>query len=280
MNEASGPNADQKQAWNGELGRSWVTLQDRYETMLRPYAAQLLAAAGVGAREDVLDVGCGCGETTLLAAERTSGRVLGVDLSEPMLAVARARVAGAGGGNATFLHADAQTHPFQADSFDVALSRFGVMFFDDPVAAFANLADAVRPGGRMAFLCWQEQARNGHRMVPWRALASVVPLLEDAAPPPAYSLADPDRVRDVLHSAGWRHVDLAAVQEPLLVGTDAGDATDFMMSQPATRTLLAEVDEATTAAAAAAVRQAFAQHVTPAGVLLGSAAWLVTARRP
>jgi len=272
-------NDEQAKAWNGELGRAWVAMQHRYEAMLYPYAGRLLRAAALTESDNVLDVGCGCGATTLLAAEQTSGSVHGVDLSEPMLDVARSRAAAAGATNVTFEQVDAQTHAFGEPGLDVLLSRFGVMFFDDPKAAFTNIGRAVRPGGRIAFVCWQAQARNEHRIVPWQALTSVVPLPEDAAPPAAYSLADPARVRSLLSSTGWRDVELADIHEPLMLGADAGDATDFMMGQTVVRTMLAEADEPTTAAAAAAVREALTQHETPDGVYLGSAAWLVTARR-
>jgi len=272
-------NVDQAQAWNGEMGRFWVRMQDRYEAMLDPYLGHLLQATYLTDGENVLDVGCGCGATTLLAAERTSGSVHGVDLSEPMLDVARSRAAAAAATNVTFEQVDAQTHAFAEHGFDLVLSRFGVMFFDEPVEAFRNLARATRNGGRMAFVCWQAMDRNEQRMVPMRALASLVSPPEDAAPPPGFSLADPERVRHVLSSAGWRDIEVAGLHEPLLIGADPHDAAEFTMGQPATRTLLGDADDPTIAAAFDAVREAFTGHATSAGVLLESAAWLVTARR-
>ncbi len=275
------PNTDQAELWNGELGRSWVQQQERYETMLRPFLSPLLAAADVRPADRVLDVGCGCGTTTLAAAELAgAGHVLGVDLSEPMLEVAQARAADAGQASVHFLRADAQQADLGAGgAFDVVLSRFGVMFFDEPGAAFANLAASARPRGRLAFVCWQEMARNAQRMLPLQALASVVPLPEDAPTPAAFSLADPATVHRVLSAAGWRDVTVSALHEPLLLGADADDATRFMLGQPASRALLADADEGTATAAAAALREALQPFQAATGVWLGSAAWLVTAHR-
>src|SRR6185437_3929428 len=148
-------NTDQAEHWNaGDGVAHWVRNQDRYDRMNAPFAAMILDAAGLRPGPDVLDVGCGCGGTTLAAARLVApGQAVGLDLSGPMLARARADAEAAGLGNLLFLQGDAQVHELDAARFDVVLSRFGVMFFTDPVAAFANLRSATRPGGRLVFAC-------------------------------------------------------------------------------------------------------------------------------
>jgi ubiquinone/menaquinone biosynthesis C-methylase UbiE len=166
-------NAGQYEHWNAEEGEHWVTHQQGYDTQLRAFGDRMLQAALIGPTDKVLDVGCGTGATTLAAAVATRGDVLGVDLSQPMLQVARARATALGRSNVRFEQADAQTHPFTPAGFDVVISRFGVMFFDDPVAAFANLARATRPGGRLVVTCWQELVANEFVLVPSIALAAL-----------------------------------------------------------------------------------------------------------
>lgn len=276
-------NAEQTEQWNGETGQFWAEHEDHFDAMLSPLTTHLVAAAAVGSADRVLDVGCGCGATTRMVAEQASaGTVLGVDLSEPMLARARQQVADAGLRNARFERGDAQVHDFAEDAFDLVISRFGMMFFDDPPAAFSNLTLALRPGGRIVFLCWQELARNEQRVVPLNAIAAHVPVPDvgnQDAPGP-FSLADPARVRDLLVGAGLCDIVAASVTEPVVVGANASEAAEFARHLPTIRSLLAAADETAAAAAVAAVREALVPYETPAGVLLGSAAWLVTARRP
>jgi ubiquinone/menaquinone biosynthesis C-methylase UbiE len=144
-------NTEQYDAWNGDIGQRWVANPDRRDRMLAPVASILIAAADLTPGEAVLDIGCGCGTTTLAAARAVgpAGTVAGIDISDLMLDVARQRADAAGITNMTLLQADAQVHDFDADSIDVAISRFGTMFFADPDAAFANIATALRPGARL-----------------------------------------------------------------------------------------------------------------------------------
>jgi len=144
-------NTEQFDAWNGESGLRWIADPDRRDGVLQPVADALLEAAQLQGGERVLDVGCGCGATTLAAARAIApnGEVVGADLSEPMIDVARRRAADAGVDNVAFVQADAQTHDFGAPTFDVVMSRFGTMFFADPAAAFANIASSMGPGGRL-----------------------------------------------------------------------------------------------------------------------------------
>src|SRR6266545_366761 len=187
-------NTAQSEAWNGDEGQYFVAQRARHERMGQQHTARLLATAAIGPAEVVLDVGCGCGETTNGAARPArSGRALGVDLSAVMLAEARRLAGREGVRNARFEQADAQVHAFPAAGFDVAISGFGVMFFADPHAAFANIAAALRPGGRLAFLCWQEMTANEWLTVPFAAVAAHVtlPELPAADEPGPCSLADP-----------------------------------------------------------------------------------------
>ena len=154
-------NQDQRDAWNGDSGQRWVADADHRDAIHAPVAEALIAAAHLTAGEDVLDIGCGCGATTLAAGrDATPGTATGIDLSAPMLDIARHRADAADDATVSYLEADAQTHPFAPGAYDVAISRFGTMFFDDPVAAFANVAHGVRPGGRLCFATWQPLEAN------------------------------------------------------------------------------------------------------------------------
>src|SRR5258708_26419312 len=210
-------NQDQVEHWNdSEETGDWVTYQERYDRMLEPFAGLMLDAAALSPGEQVLDVGCGCGATTLAAARAVApGAVTGIDLSAAMLARARENAAKASLVNASFEQADAQVHQFGA-SYDRVISRLGVMFFADPVAAFANLLAATRPGGRLAFACWQPLADNEWLLVPLAALAEHAPLPDPDEPgaPGMFSLSGTDRLHQVLSDAGWRAIPAGARRTP------------------------------------------------------------------
>jgi SAM-dependent methyltransferase len=240
-----------------------------------------MAGASIAAGEAVVDVGCGCGQTTLLAARASGdGPALGVDLSAPMLAEARRRAAGAALDSVRFERADAANHPFEQGRSDVAISRFGVMFFEDPHSAFAGIRRALRPGGRLVFMCWQAVTENEHMTVPFGAVApfAAPPDLGGPERPGPFSLADPDRVRTLLSGAGFTGVECEPVREPLWMGVDAEDAAGYLSTGPAARTMLKDADAHTAAKALDALKQALRGREDPSGVWLGSAAWLVTAR--
>lgn len=205
---------DQATIWNGAAGQAWVELQDALDRMFKPIETCLADAVEAGGGRQVLDVGCGAGGTTLAVARRLggTGRVLGIDLSAPLLEAARARAV-VEGVSARFIQADAATHAFEAGHFDTIISRFGVMFFDDPVRAFANLHRAAAASARLHCLAWRAPAENPFMTAAMRAAAPWLPA--QAAPPPEapgqFAFADPARVRDILEGGGWRRCEIEAV---------------------------------------------------------------------
>jgi SAM-dependent methyltransferase len=274
-------NVEQAANWDGPQGAYWAEHEERFSATIRPHGRRLLEAARISAGEHVLDVGCGCGESTRGAAcAAVPGAVLGVDLSSRMLERARELSRAEGLSNASFEQADAQVHPFEPEAFDLAISRFGSMFFADPVAAFRNVRSALRPGGRLAIVAWQELARN-----PWQseirdALAIGRTLPE---PPPdapgAFAFGDPRRVRAILDEAGFADVELEGFEEPVCLGADAGDAFDFVGGMPMLATVLDGLEDAEVAQARDELRSTLAAHETDRGVCLDSSVWLITARR-
>ncbi|MEU6036297.1 methyltransferase domain-containing protein [Actinomadura sp. NPDC047616] len=275
-------NSHQAEAWNGYEGEHWAAHRDRYDAVNSGFNDALLDAAAIGERDRVLDVGCGNGQVTRLAARRARlGQVTGVDLSGPMLRTARLAALDEQVGNVTFERGDAQVHPFPDGAFDVAISRFGVMFFADPVAAFANIRRALRPGGRVAFLCMQPVRGSGLGEL-FAALAEHVPQLRPAgaADTGPTSLADPERVRAVLgDGAGFRDVTCAHVEAVQVWGRDAADAARFLGGWGPVRHHLGGVDEATAARALEALEIAMRRFEEPDAVRLPATAWLVTAFR-
>ena len=277
-------NEEQTKHWNSDQAGHWITHQQRYDAMLAPFGERLLAAAHVASTDRVLDVGCGCGATTLAAGRSAvTGTATGLDLSIPMLEVGRRRAVEEDLANVTFLDGDAQTYPFRASAFDAAISRFGIMFFDDPKAAFRNLAAAVAPWGRLAFVCWQDMLSNPWMAVPGLAIAEQVGLPDLGPPgrPGMFSLADPEDIRALLDAAGFLEVVVDPMAEEILLGGGGSldDAVDFLRHGSMGRTVLAGMDEATRGRALQAVTDALAPYVTGEGVRIGTAAWLVTARR-
>jgi SAM-dependent methyltransferase len=270
-------NAGQLGAWDGAQGAFWAAQADRFDRAVARYDAAFLAAAGLRPGERVLDVGCGTGATTRAAA-RVTGSAVGVDLSSAMLEVARRRAAEEGLTGVSFEQADAQVAAFPPAAFDVAVSRTGAMFFADPVAALANVGRALVPGGRLVLLVWQELAANEWMTEILGALAAGRPL---PAPPPGapgpFSLADPARIRAVLAASGHRQVEIEGLAEPEWFGTDPDDALRFVLGLAGW--LLDGLDDDARDRAVADLRRRLAAHAGPDGVELGSAAWLVTARR-
>jgi SAM-dependent methyltransferase len=273
-------NAEQWRAWDGDEGAYWAAHADRFDRAVAPHHDRLMAAAAISAGERVLDIGCGTGQTTRDAARAASpgGTALGVDLSSGMLDVARARAADDGLDNVAFAQVDAQVHPFDPASFDVAISRTGAMFFGEPVVAFTNVARALRPGGRMALVAWQSFADNEWIREITGALTGGRPL---PPPPPdapgPFSLADPARVHALLDAAGFVDVDLTGVSAPEWFGVDADDAHAFVLGL--TGWMLRDADDDTRGRAVDALRSTMRAHEGPDGVTFASAAWVITAKR-
>ncbi len=265
--------------WNGDVGTRWADMQAELDRVFSPLTAALIDGADLRPGERVLDIGCGCGETALLAASRTGpdGAVAAVDVSRPMLA--RARTRPAAGAAVTWIEADAQTHPF-APEHDIALSRFGVMFFEESRAAFANIRRALRPGGRVAVLCWRSLAENAWVTVPRDAVLTVLP--EPAPSPPSgpgpFRFADGEALVDLLRQAGFASAAVARVDRLLEIGADQEEATRFSATVGPIAGLLREVeDPALRERALAALRQAMPAERP---VRLGGACWLATAVNP
>ncbi|MER5853480.1 class I SAM-dependent methyltransferase [Streptomyces sp. NPDC002012] len=275
-------NTDQAHAWNGYEGTQWARNQDRWDAVNNAFNGPLLDAAAIGAREHVLDVGCGAGSTTRLAARRAAeGRAMGLDLSAPMLERARESTRDEGPSNASFTQGDAQSHPFAPDTFDVAISRYGLMFFADPVAAFINIASALRPGGRLAFVCPAE-ADGNEWLQALVALRGILPFGEFGAPgsPGMFSLADPERTVRILSDAGFEASEAVRVHADGVWGRDAGDAAEFLLGSGPGRHLLEQVGSEEQRLARRTLANALRPHERGDAVLLRSSSWLVTARRP
>ncbi len=286
-------NDEQQEHWDGEGGEHWVAEQARYDRLLERFGEQLVAALAPAPGERVVDIGCGTGAVSRAVAQRVGpgGEVQGVDLSGPMLARGRETATEAGLDNVRFEQADASTHDF-VDTADALTSRFGVMFFDDPPAAFRNLATALRPGGRLAFVCWQELFTNEWLTVPAGVLMQHVPppdlgglAADDDDPsrspaPGPFALADADRTRALLTGAGLIDVDIAPLHEPMWMGETGADAVSFLSRTEMSKLFLSDVDAETTKRAWDAVTDALDERATSEGVVLSGDAWVVTANKP
>ena len=277
-------NRSQRDYWDTDGPRQYRDFGDTNEALIGPFGQAMLDAAQLQPGERVLDVGCGFGASTLDAAERVapSGRVVGVDISTAMLEPARQRVAADGVDNVELLHADAQVHRFENESFDVIISRFGVMFFDDPQAAFTNLARALRPGGRLAFVCPQDPLKSEWVAVALGAAVAVLgrpPELGAPGTPGAFALADGDRLTQLLTAGGFQDIRLETVTRPVRIGRTIHDAIQFVLSLPESKQLFAGASQDTLDAADAALRSAFVPYAGSQGVVSDATAWLATARR-
>jgi SAM-dependent methyltransferase len=275
-------NADQIAYWNGPNGRRWTDRQAEQDVLLAPVLRALIARAGAKAGERVLDVGCGCGSTSVAFAREVgpAGSVLGIDISAPMLA--RARELAPKEAPVDFVLADATVYPFDAASFDLLVSRFGVMFFAEPAVSFANLRRALRPSGRLAFACWREPKENPWMMTPLQAVYRHVPRPPPPAPddPGPFAFASEERVRRILGDAGYQGIEMEPVGLSLDIsigrGLDAA-AQAALQIGPASRALDGQPPEIR-AAAEQSVREVLAPFARGANVPLPGSIWIVTAR--
>ncbi len=272
-------NADQLRAWNGDEGAYWAAHADDFDRGSAAYHRPFLEAAAIHDADRVLDIGCGTGQTTRDAARAArSGSALGVDLSSQMIEYARRRAVEERVGNVVFEQADAQVHPFDAGTFDVAISRTGGMFFGDPVAAFANISRALRPGGRLVLLAWQGPGPNEWIRELSGALAAGrdLPLPPLEAPGP-FALSDPDRVRSILTATGYSDIELDSRSEPMWFGRDTESAYGFVLGLMGW--MLEGLDDARRAQALDNLRVSLTAHATGHGVLYESATWTIHAIR-
>ncbi|GAB3508799.1 class I SAM-dependent methyltransferase [Amycolatopsis cihanbeyliensis] len=252
-----------------------------FDTELRRHDEVLRRASGVQVRDHILDIGCGTGHTTRQAARAArSGSALGVDISAPSIERARQRAGAAKLRNITFEHVDAQIHRFPPDHFDLAISRFGTMFFDDPAAAFANIRRALRPSGRLVMMVWQARERNEWIVAIRRSLETVeAPLADASAGLNPFSLADPPAVTEILEAAGFADITFTEVCEPVYYGVDVEAALDWVRSFTCTGEALKRLDPVAAERTVRQLRETLAAHASDDGVWFNSRAWIVSARR-
>ena len=279
---ASPANAAQSDYWNKTAGLTWAAMQAQLDRQIEPLGARAMEGFAAQPGETVLDIGCGCGQTTLALAERVggSGGVTGADISQPMLEVARARPAPAGGAKPRFVEIDAQTGDLGEGVFDGAFSRFGVMFFADPAAAFANIGRALKPRGRLTFVCWRPFAENLWMRAPAEAAASLLPAMTPPDPnaPGPYAFSDPVKVWDILEAAGFQAIEIRPF-DAVIGGGTLEEATALALRVGPLGGAMREHPHLA-APVAKAVRAALAPHETPRGVLMPAAVWIVRAGWP
>jgi SAM-dependent methyltransferase len=277
-------NAAQAEYWNASAGQRWTDHQEHQDQVLRPVSDRLIAVAAPKPGDRVIDVGCGCGATTIdfAARVRPGGEVLGLDISEPMLARARERAPKSL--PARFVLADATVYEFEPEWADLAASRFGVMFFADPARSFANLRRGLKVGARVVFACWREARQNPWMMVPLREAKKHAPPLPETNPedPGPFAFADETRVRCILSAAGFADIVATPVDLDLdlAIGRGLDAAVDGALGIGPTSRILDGQPEAVRAAAAADIRKVLAERAKGDSVPLGAAIWIVTAVNP
>jgi SAM-dependent methyltransferase len=281
----SHPNSTQIERWDGRTGRHWVAEAERYDQMTQAFGDRIVESAAPQPGERVLDVGCGNGAIALAISVlvQPGGTVMGLDISSPMLEEASRRATAAGITNLSLQKGDVQIYPLAQAAFDLVVSSFGVMFFDDPLAAFANLARALAPRGRLVFACWRELLDNEWLMVPVGAVLTLVPT-PDPGPsggPGPFSLADKNRLQEMLLDAGFTHPHIEELRRPMWMGVSAEDTVMFMQQTEMAETVMKDVDPGTQQRAWAEVADALKTRAKADGSIeLSGSAWLVTANRP
>lgn len=276
-------NQEQIEYWNEKAGPKWVAFQEKLDAQIAPFTRAVLDRAGLKPGERVLDIGCGCGASTLAAAARVTpgGSAMGVDISRPMLQRARDRASAGGAANVEFVEADAQTYPFESGAFDAAVSRFGVMFFADSAAAFANVRRALEPGGRLAFVCWRPMTENPWMTIPMIAAAQHIELPPPPDPngPGPFAFADDARLRGILQSEGFADIRIDKHDYRMPIGSTGAlaEAVEFTLSIGPVSALMLDKPESVRETVRGSIRAALEPHYTRDGVVLDAAAWLVSA---
>ena len=279
----AGDNSEQIAEWNGPVGRRWADEQAAFDNLTRPFGDAALKAAAAQPGERAIDIGCGCGDTSLSLGKAVgaSGGVLGVDISGPMLEVARRRAKAEGSGNVTFEQADASIAPLFNDR-DLLFSRFGVMFFAAPVPAFAHLRRALKDSGRLAFVCWQGPRENPWAIVPVMAARAALTL--DGPPgdphaPGPFAFGDPNRVRAILLEANFRDVDAEPFEAAMPLGASPRNAAEESVRLGPVSRLVRELGEEHLPVILEAVEKALEQFAARDGsVALPGRAWVITAK--
>lgn len=281
MTDSNQTNDEQREYWNDEAGPKWVEMQKEIDAQLEPLGEAMLDRAEIQAGQHALDIGCGCGTTTLDIARRVSstGSVTGADLSAPMLDLARQRAEDAGLAHSKFVQADAQTHPFDQGRYDHATSRFGIMFFADPPAAFANIRSALKPGGRLTFICWRGIEENPWITVPMMAAAQHIELPEQPPPgaPGPFSLADEAHTKRILAEAGFGAVAIEPHDISLASSGHIDETLTFVMKIGPVSKLLEDQPEEMREKVLEAVREALLPYDGPEGIAMARASWIVSA---
>jgi ubiquinone/menaquinone biosynthesis C-methylase UbiE len=278
-------NVEQIEYWNSKVGDTWARMQERLDRAFTPVTGALLSVAAPQPGECVLDVGCGSGETSLALANAVGdgGCVLGVDISEPLLIRARKRAEELSI-DVEFRSADAATYADEGD-FDLIVSRFGVMFFADPMAAFANLHRLAAPGGRLCFACWQPATENLWATLPLQVISGLLPAVEvavaDQLAPGPFAFADPEYVHGILTAAGWQDIAFDDLPFVMVIGEGAdrlAEAVKFNLRIGPAARAVREAGAAAEAAAPAMLAEALGRHCTEESVGLPGAVWIVSAR--
>ena len=274
------PNAAQVEYWNSVGGDTWVRYQEQLDRQIAPLGAEAMRLLAPQAGEHILDIGCGCGQTSWALAERVgpAGSVLGIDISEPMLAVARGRSPGRAITPPRFSRIDAQAGDLGSSVYDAAFSRFGVMFFDDPLTAFTRIRKSLKPKGRLVFVCWRPMLENEWMRVPFDAVRTLLPPIAPTDPiaPGPFALADLRRLQSLLPDAGFPTVSMVSY-DTQIGGGDLQQATELSLKVGPLGAVLREYP-GLKSEVASAVADALSKHVSPHGVMLGAAVWIVHAR--
>jgi len=284
--QATGVNAAQIERWNGAVGNLWAgdAFRERQDRGQGPFGEAAMDALGLQPGQHVLDIGCGSGSTTFELANRVgpSGRVVGVDISAPQLENAKRRAAALASPIVEFHNQDVAIFPFETGTFDRAYSRFGVMFFAKPVDAFVNIRSGMKPGGRIAFVCWQSPGRNPWLEITGEVASQYLPKPEPVGPedPSAYAFREPDRVNRILSEAGFSGIEITSVEKKLAFELDVAGTVEQLIQYGTMAPVISQATEDIRERIKADLSEAIQGYQTSDGVMIDGAAWMVTAECP